>query len=109
MDQALRLIIHCYAGIGRSLTFLTIYHAYCRLLERCDEIKHNLNYSSGKPSNDTTVDDVFNDEGLCLYELVRQLRMQRHPWMVEGVEQYRTAYHVVRQLITQLKQQLADV
>jgi len=108
MDQEPRLIVHCYAGIGRSGTFLTIYHAYCRLLERCDEIGNDMNYS-GNPSNDTTDDDVFNDEGLCLYELVRQLRMQRHPWMVEGVEQYRTAYHVVRQLITQLKQQLADV
>ena len=39
-------------------------------------------------------------EDLRLTELVLHLRRTRHPWMVEGVEQYLLAYQAVQELLT---------
>ena len=69
-------VVHCSGGIGRSGTFLTAYGAYCHILQN----KSNLSEE--------------NMISFSLFETVKALRLQRHPWMVEGIEQYQMAYAI---------------
>ena len=69
-------VVHCSGGIGRSGTLLTAYGAYCHFLEN----KSNLSEE--------------NMISFSLVETVKALRLQRHPWMVEGIEQYQMAYAI---------------
>ena len=41
-------------------------------------------------------------EDICLKELVYQMRIQRHPWMVEGVKQYQLLHDIVIYLLQEL-------
>ena len=77
------LVIHCSGGIGRSGAFLTSYAAY--------------SYFSGLKDDQTP-----NPEELNLIDIVKSLRMQRHPWMVEGLHQYEMAYLVILNLLKEL-------
>ena len=69
-------VVHCSGGIGRSGTFLTAYGAYCHFLQ------NNSNLSEE------------NTTPFSLFETVKALRLQRHPWMVEGIQQYQMAYAI---------------
>ena len=40
--------------------------------------------------------------GLCLVPLVKSMREQRHPWMVEGEAQYKLAYDTVIHLLLEI-------
>ena len=40
--------------------------------------------------------------GLCLVPLVKSMREQRHPWMVEGEAQYKLAYDTVIHLLHEI-------
>ena len=75
------LVVHCSGGVGRSGTFttiLTIVNLLTRALQAGDH------------------------EEMVLTDLVRHLRTVRHPWMVEGEEQYILAYQAVLGIIDQL-------
>merc|ERR1712062_102542 len=74
------LVIHCSGGIGRSGAFLTSYAAY--------------SYFSGLKDDQTP-----NPESLNLVQIVKSLRQQRHPWMVEGLHQYAMAYQILLNMI----------
>ena len=76
-------VIHCSGGIGRSGTFLTAYGIYSYY------------------SNITKLDDK-EVKPLCLFEIVKSLRHQRHPWMVEGSHQYKMAYDISVHLLNQI-------
>ena len=69
-------VVHCSGGIGRSGTFLTAYGAYCHFLLN----KSNLSEENKAP--------------FSLMHTVYALRLQRHPWMVEGIQQYQMAYAI---------------
>jgi protein tyrosine phosphatase len=75
------LVIHCSGGIGRSGTFLTAYGAY---------------------SHFSKLETVGKPEPLSLLPTVKSLRLQRHPWMVEGLHQYQMAYDISIHLLKEL-------
>ena len=74
-------MVHCGGGVGRSGTFTTIYSIYSMLVE------------SKQTGVWTEMEEYEGRDGeLVLEPLVRKLRGIRHPWMVEGEQQYRLAY-----------------
>jgi protein tyrosine phosphatase len=75
------IVIHCSGGVGRSGTFTTIYSIYSMLVD------------SKRTGVWTEMEEYIGKDGELLLEpLVRKLREIRHPWMVEGEQQYRLAY-----------------
>ena len=81
------LVIHCSGGVGRSGTFLAAYGAY----------SHFLNLAKNPGSVTTTP-----IEALDLTEIIISFRKQRHPWMVEGLDQYKMAYIIILHLLERL-------
>ena len=85
------LVVHCSGGVGRSGTFttiLTIFNILTRAVQTGDL---------------TSLENYLGDqEEMVLTDLVRHLRTVRHPWMVEGEEQYILAYQAVLGIIHQL-------
>ena len=69
-------LVHCSGGVGRSGTFLAAYAALASTAWR------------GEAPARLGAD-------FSLLPIVRELRRQRHPMMVEGHEQYLFAYAVV--------------
>ena len=88
------LVVHCSGGGGRSGTFttiLTILNLLTRAVEAGD-LSSLQNY-------------LGVEEEMVLTQLVLHLRKVRHPWMVEGEEQYLLAYQAVLGIIEQLHSQ----
>ena len=73
--------MHCSGGIGRSGTFLTAFHHY----------SHYMDMLAKK----TPCPETEKNEAVSLQETVNFMRLQRHPWMVEGDHQYTLAYDIV--------------
>jgi len=82
-----KFVVHCSGGIGRSGTFLSAYHSYSLLRKLA---------SKGEPTLSTT------PTALSMFDLVWQMRVQRHPWMVEGRKQLTTAYDIIIYLLGKL-------
>ena len=78
------LVVHCSGGVGRSGTFTAMYNLYRTL--RTNDAQKLQEYCG--PDGD-----------LELISTVHHLRNVRHPWMVEGVEQYLLAYKTCLQLL----------
>ena len=79
------LLVHCSGGIGRSGTFLTVFHHYSQYM---DILEKKEKHPPGK-----------NKDAVSLKETVHFMRLQRHPWMVEGDHQYTLAYEIVIYLL----------
>jgi len=77
------LVIHCGAGVGRSGTFLTAYGGYSHFV-------------------DLPKDHGLTPKALDFTETVIGFRKQRHPWMVEGKEQYKMAYDTILYLLKKM-------
>lgn len=90
-DESTPMIVHCSGGIGRSGTFtsaLSVYRKISNYLESGDE---------------SVFTGVVDGTGaICLVPVVRSMREQRHPWMVEGQAQYQLAYTTILHLIQQI-------
>ena len=76
------LIIHCSGGIGRTGTFLSAYQTY----SKC----HQLLQKKLVPEK---------SEAVTIFGLVDAMRRQRHPWMVEGFQQFEMAYDIIIHLL----------
>ena len=77
------IVIQCSGGIGRSGTFAMIYTI------------HNVIQEALAGEENKILDDLVDGEGaLYLAPLVKHLREIRHPWTVEGEEQYTFAYKI---------------
>ena len=73
-------LCHCSGGVGRSGTFVAAVAAVEQLL--CQE----------ENKEEITLP-------LRLYEIVRSMREQRHPWMVEGYEQFAFCGRLVEEMM----------
>ena len=87
-QDASPVVVHCSGGVGRSGTFTAMYNLYHTL--RTNDVE-NLQEICGP------------DGDLTLTPTVTNLRNVRHPWMVEGVEQYLLAYETCLQLLKNAK------
>ena len=85
------IVIQCSGGIGRSGTFAMIYTI------------HNVIQEALAGEENKILDDLIDVDGaLYLLPLVKHLREIRHPWMVEGEEQYTLAYKTCNYVLTEL-------
>ena len=84
------ILIHCSGGVGRSGTFATLYSLY-HLLQQAEE--------KGWKEVEKYLKE--GDE-VSLVPLVTMLRETRHPWMVEGLHQYKLAYATLLWLLEDL-------
>ena len=73
------ILIHCSGGVGRSGTFATLYSLYHLIWQ-------------AQVEGWEKVEKYLKGEEVMLVPLVRMLRETRHPWMVEGLHQYKLAY-----------------
>lgn len=87
------LIIHCSGGVGRSGAFLASFVAYSKLMKLINELKNG------------DLDNNIPEDAIALKDLVWTMRTQRHPWMVEGLHQYKLVYDVfIKQLNALIKE-----
>ena len=83
------ILIHCSGGVGRSGTFATLYSLY-HLIQRAQD------------EGWEKVEKYLEGEEVMLVPLVTMLRETRHPWMVEGLHQYKLAYATLVWLLKDL-------
>ena len=103
--------MHCSGGIGRSGTFLTAFNHYAKfrdVLGGSERISERISVLIGNEVIDTHIlgentGNVTENEpsrhAVSLKETVHFMRLQRHPWMVEGMHQYILAYDIIIQLL----------
>jgi len=85
------ILVHCSGGVGRSGTFATLYSLYHLIQQAQDEGWEK-------------VEQYLKGEEVMLVPLVKMLRETRHPWMVEGLHQYKLAYATLVWLLEDLLQ-----
>ena len=103
------LLVHCSGGIGRSGTFLTAFHHYAQfrdIVEGREVLNRYFAVASqeedlGRSLLDK-IDDKHRQSLVSLKETVHFMRLQRHPWMVEGTHQYELAYNIILHLLKQI-------
>ena len=49
-----------------------------------------------------SLEDEEVSKPICLVETVKNMRLQRHPWMVEGLKQYEMAYNISLHLLLEM-------
>ena len=89
-DEEPELVIHCSGGIGRSGAFLTSYG----LFSHFNNVKDNKLEPAASSNNEM--------QAIDLTETVKELRGQRHPWMVEGFQQYEMTYRIILHLLNEI-------
>lgn len=92
--QAPKFVVHCSGGIGRSGTFLSAFHTYSTLKRLLSNDEQSISSSPLKP--------------ISMFDLVWQMRLQRHPWMVEGLQQFKMAYGIVIYLLEKIISEMDD-
>ena len=104
------LLIHCSGGIGRSGTFLTAFHHYSQYRDVIEkkELRQNIPEIPITSRNVRIIQtsrrffgppSKQDKQAVSLKETVHFMRLQRHPWMVEGEHQYTLAYQIVIYLL----------
>lgn len=81
-----KAFVHCSGGVGRSGTFLSVLVKWRQLLAT-PASRQGFDVSCARAS---------------LVPIVTKLREQRHPWAVEGFEQYQFAYQLLAHLVTRV-------
>ena len=89
------LLIHCSGGIGRSGTFLSAFHHYTNFKDTLEGREHT---NTGVREENLTQGES-SQRAVSLKETVHFMRLQRHPWMVEGMHQYVLAYDIIIRLL----------
>ena len=86
LDNGTKAFVHCSGGVGRSGTFLSV-------LVKWRQLQAASSSGSGSGSGSGSRGSA------SLVPIVTKLREQRHPWAVEGFEQYQFAYQLLAHLI----------
>ena len=97
------LLVHCSGGIGRSGTFLTAFHHYTDMRDICEKRQKLPDTTAMVSSTEDSPNAMIQPKAISLKETVHFMRLQRHPWMVEGDHQYKMAYDIT---ITMIKNHL---
>lgn len=87
-EDSITTFVHCSGGVGRSGTFLSV-------LVRWRQLQ-----ATTQPWAWASVDALDG-----LFPIVKWLREQRHPWAVEGIEQYQFAYTLLAFLVDEMKRE----
>jgi protein tyrosine phosphatase len=86
-ENGQRTLVHCSGGVGRSGTFVAAVSVYERLVEFAQE-------------RDLTGLDFAEVVISLVKQAVETMRDQRHPWMVEGADQYAFIHDILVHLIS---------
>mmetsp|Transcript_44257 Transcript_44257/g.140831 ORF Transcript_44257/g.140831 Transcript_44257/m.140831 type:complete len:348 (-) Transcript_44257:91-1134(-) len=98
------MIVHCSGGVGRTGSFI-LTHAL---------LTEVASYGGAKSIFDVPPAATISNKHLAalntltIKEMLVQFREARHPWMVEGVLQYRFAYDVVQDIIKDVAAKVPD-
>lgn len=92
-ENRCKVLVHCSGGVGRSGAFVTCLRTYQNIIISNNNLKHATKQQN---DNNNNADLQIHQEMLSI---IRNMRVKRHPWMVEGQHQYDFAFYVIKAML----------